>query len=68
MLADGQLGTYQSNARLTIDDVTDIFKICIDSKTSLFDSGNIGNPATVKDTTKTTHYATAIEWLEAAEM
>jgi hypothetical protein len=69
-LVGGKLGCQKTNARLTFDDVQHVVKECIRSKHSLFDSGMIETMeetdyATLKEAT---HYAIAIEWLEAAEM
>ena len=66
--ANGQLGNYQTKARLTFDDVTDIIHECNNSKQSLFEFENTANEEISNDIMKTTHYATTIEWLEAAKV
>ena len=65
-LADGKLGCHQTDAKLSFDDVKHISNECLRSKASLFDAGTTENPDwNIKNTT---HYAIAIEWMEAAEM
>ena len=67
-LVDGKLGkSHISGNRISFEDVEHIYKECLHTKGSFFDSGQIGNPNPSNDTKKMTHYAAAIEWLEAAE-
>ena len=69
-LVDGKIGYRQTNARLTFGDVKHVVNECIRSKKSLFDSGMIETMEETHYATskEATHYAIAIEWLEAAEM
>ena len=66
-LVDGRLGQQDTDARLTIEDVKHIIHECLQSKQSLFDSGQIGDSTSSNRTKNVTHYALAIEWTEAAE-
>ena len=58
---------HMKNDQLSFEDIKHIYKECIASQNSLFDSGQIGNPIRSNDTKKIFHYAVAIEWMEAAE-
>ena len=65
-LVDGKLGKYrQTNSRLSFDDIKHIYEECLRSKSSFFDSGQIGRPD--YEGKEIYHYAVAIEWMEAAE-
>ena len=66
-LVDGQLGDIETQARLSIEDVMHIINECLESKQSLFDSGQLGDSGKSNETRNITHYALAIEWTEAAE-
>ena len=67
-MVDGKLGNYYTDARLTFDDVIYITKVCLNSTYSIFKSGIFGEPYRVVARKWTTHYAIAIEWMEAAEL
>ena len=58
---------HMKNDQLSFEDIKHIYKECIASQNSLFDSGQIGNPIRSYDTKKIFHYAVAIEWMETAE-
>ena len=66
-LVDGKLGTHETDAFLTFDDVNHIVQECLSSNKPLFIPKDYHNSKfTVKKDVK--HYATAIEWMEAAEL
>ena len=68
-LVDGKLGDdFESNVKLTYDDVIYIANVCLNSTHSIYESGIFGEPYQSIDASETRHYAIAIEWLEAAEM
>ena len=74
-MVNGKLGNIAINSRLTFDDVIYITKVCRNSTHSIFESGIFGdltgpdwNTDRKVDRKPTTHYAIAIEWMEAAEM
>ena len=65
-LVDGKLGAHrQTNTKLSFDDIKHIYQECLRSKSSFFDSGQVGRPD--YDGKGIYHYAVAIEWMEAAE-
>ena len=67
-IVDGRLGKYNTNIKLNYADTDYIVNICLNSTHSIFESGVFGEPYHTTPSPETTHYATAIEWLEAAEM
>ena len=65
-LVDGKLGTRETDAFLTFDDVNHIVQECLSLNKPLFIPMNYHKSKfMVKNDVK--HYATAIEWMEAAE-
>lgn len=66
-IVDGKLGDYETKAKLTFNDVNYIVNVCLNSTYSIFESGMFGEPSDTDSSLETTHYAIAIEWLEAAE-
>ena len=67
-IVDGKLGNYETNVMLTFDDINYIVNVCLNSTYSIFESGLFGDPYHSNPYPQVTHYAIAIEWLEAAEM
>ena len=66
-LVDVKLGKHEIvGNRLSFEDINDIYAECLRTKSSFFNSGQIGKEQ--EDGVKETiHYAVAIEWMEAAE-
>ena len=73
-LVDGILGTRETNARLSFDDVLHISRECLSSNTPFLIPTDYYNTAWSKPNFSSqrnshlTHYAAIIEWMEAAEM
>lgn len=66
-LVDGKLGTRETDAFLTFDDVNHIVQECLSLNKPFFIPMNYHKSKfMVKNDVK--HYATAIEWMEAAEL
>ena len=67
-LVDGKVGKFHLvTNRISFEDTKHIYEECLRTKTSFFNSGQIGKHNPSNETKKMVHYAAAIEWMEAAE-
>ena len=67
-LVDGKVGkSHIVESRISFEDTQHIYSECLRTKSSFFDSGQIGRQESSNDTKELVHYTVAIEWMEAAE-